>query len=138
MQQAFRGHLVVLADQLTYSDGETFAAGVKALNLGPVIGMRTAGAGVWLSDRNRLVDNGIARVAEFGQFDLGGRWLIESRGVAPDIEVDNLPHATALGGDAQLDAGLAWLENRLREAPIRPLKADPLPPRGKSAHDGSR
>ena len=138
MQQAFRGHLVVLADQLTYSDGETFAAGVKALNLGPVIGMRTAGAGIWLSDRNRLADNGIARVAEFGQFDLGGRWLIESRGVAPDIEVDNLPHATARGQDAQLEAGLAYLEQKLREQPVRPLKALPLPPRGQSAHDGSR
>jgi tricorn protease len=138
MQSAFRGHLAVLADQLTYSDGETFAAGVKALNLGPVIGMRTSGAGVWLSDRNRLSDNGIARVAEFAQFDAQGRWLIESRGVAPDIEVDNLPHATAMGGDAQLDAALSWLENRLREQPIAPLKAAPLPPRPGTAHDGSR
>ena len=129
---------MVLADQLTYSDGETFAAGVKALGLGPVIGMRTAGAGVWLSDRNRLADNGIARVAEFGQFDLDGRWLIESRGVAPDIEVDNLPHATATGHDAQLEAGLAYLQSKLHDEPVRPLKAAPLPPRGQSAHDGSR
>jgi tricorn protease len=45
----FRGHLVVLVDEMTYSDGETFAAGVKALKLGPLVGKRTAGAGVWLS-----------------------------------------------------------------------------------------
>ncbi len=138
MQSAFRGHLVVLADQFTYSDGETFAAGVKALNLGPVIGMRTSGAGVWLSDRNRLADNGIARVAEFGQFDMTGRWLIESRGVMPDIEVDNLPHATALGQDAQLAAALANLEQRLREQPVPPLKALPVPPRPQWGHDASR
>jgi tricorn protease len=138
MQSAFRGHLAVLADQLTYSDGETFAAGVKALKLGPVIGMRTSGAGVWLSDRNRLSDNGIARVAEFAQFDAQGRWLIESRGVAPDIEVDNLPHATALGGDAQLDAALSYLEDKLREQPVPPFKAAPLPPRPNTAYDGSR
>ena len=138
MQNAFRGHLVVLQDQLTYSDGETFAAGVKALDLGPVIGMRTSGAGVWLSDRNRLADNGIARVAEFAQFDAQGRWLIESRGVAPDIEVDNLPYATAMGGDAQLDAALSWLENTLREQPVMPLEPGPMPPRPGTAHDGSR
>lgn len=137
MQAAFRGHLVVLADQLTYSDGETFAAGVKALNLGPVIGMRTAGAGIWLSDRNRLADNGIARVAEFGQFDTNGRWLIEGRGVAPDIEVDNLPYATATGGDAQLDTALAHLAQRLREQPVLPLRAQPIPPRPQAGHDGS-
>jgi tricorn protease len=69
MQNTFRGHLVVLMDELTYSDGETFAAGVKALKLGPLVGKRTAGAGVWLSDGNGLSDNGMARVAENGQFN---------------------------------------------------------------------
>ncbi len=130
MQQTFRGHLVVLIDALTYSDGETFAAGVKALELGPVIGTRTAGAGIWLSDRNRLLDNGIARVAEFGQFDAKGRWLIEGRGVSPDIEVDNLPYATANGSDAQLSAALANLEQRMRDQPMSQPKAQTIPPRG--------
>jgi tricorn protease len=138
MQQSFRGHLAVLADQFTYSDGETFAAGIKALKLGPVIGMRTSGAGIWLTDRNRLADNGVARVAEFGQFDLQGRWLIEGRGVAPDIEVDNLPVATAQGGDAQLDAAIANVLQRLRETPVPELKALPLPARGTPGHDGSQ
>jgi tricorn protease len=138
MQQTFRGHLVVLADALTYSDGETFTAGVKALGLGQVIGTRTAGAGIWLSDRNRLADNGLARVAEFGQFDAQGRWLIEGRGVSPDVEVDNLPVATARGGDAQLDAALAALARRLAEDPLPPARAQPIPPRGTPGHDGSR
>lgn len=137
MQQAFRGHLVVLADEFTYSDGETFAAGVKALQLGPVIGQRTAGAGIWLSDRNRLSDHGLARVAETGQFDLQGRWLIEGRGVAPDIVVENLPWATARGGDAQLDAALHHLRQRLDEAPTQPLRARPIPPVGVAGHDAT-
>lgn len=138
MQQTFRGHLVVLADQFTYSDGETFTAGIKALKLAPVIGMRTAGAGIWLTGRNRLSDNGMVRIAEFGQFDADGRWLIEGRGVAPDIVVDNLPVATGRGGDAQLDAAIANLQQRLREQPIAPLKALPIPARGTPGHDGSR
>jgi len=138
MQQTFRGHLVVLTDALTYSDGETFAAGVKALGLGPVIGTRTAGAGIWLSDRNRLADNGIARIAEFGQFDAQGRWLIEGHGVAPDIEVDNLPFATARGADAQLAAALDNLQQRLEAAPVMQPAAQPIPPRGVPGHDGSR
>ncbi|SDD60053.1 S41 family peptidase [Aquimonas voraii] len=136
MQQTFRGHLVVLTDALTYSDGETFAAGIKALQLGPVIGTRTAGAGVWLSDRNRLVDGGTARIAEFGQFEVGsGRWLIEGLGVAPDIEVDNPPRASFLGEDAQLEAALSHLRQRLQEAPLPALQAEPIPPRGQPAGD---
>lgn len=137
-QQSFRGHLVVLADQFTYSDGETFVAGIKALKLAPVIGMRTSGAGIWLSDRNLLLDKGIARVAEFGQFDAQGRWLIEGNGVAPDIEVDNLPFATANGGDAQLQAALDYLSRRMSEAPVTQPPTQPIPARGTPGHDGSR
>ena len=128
MQQAFRGHLVVLADPLTYSDGETFSAGIKALGLGPVIGQRTAGAGVWLSGRNQLADRGMARVAETPQFAIDGRYIIEGYGVAPDIEVVNLPFATFNGQDAQLAAAIAHLKQQLATQPILPLKAEPLTP----------
>ena len=123
MQQTFRGHLVVLADEFTYSDGETFTAGIKALDLGTVIGKQTAGAGVWLTGRNRLVDNGIARVAEYPVFDMEGRWIVEGTGVAPDIEVNNLPHETYKGRDAQLDAAISYLQQKLKEQPISDYQA---------------
>ena len=128
MQQTFRGHLVVLVDELTYSDGETFAAGIKALNLGPLIGKRTAGAGVWLSDRNSLSDNGMVRAAENAQFDAkDGRWLVEGVGVIPDIEVDNPPHSTFNGEDKQLEAAIQYLQKKLKEQPIKPLVPQAIP-----------
>ena len=136
MQQSFRGHLVVLIDERTYSDGETFAAGIKALGLAPLIGQRTAGAGIWLSGRNPLVDGGIARIAEFPQFSVeNGRWLIEGHGVSPDIAVVNAPLATYRGADAQLDAALAWLEDKLAREPLRPVAPQPIPPRGQPGWD---
>ncbi|MEN3159659.1 S41 family peptidase [Alkalimonas sp. NCh-2] len=128
MQQTFRGHLVVLTDQLTYSDGETFAAGVKALELGPLVGMRTAGAGVWLTGRNLLSDRGVARVAETPQFAMDGRYIIEGYGVAPDYEVRNMPVATFNGTDAQLDFAIDYLRGKVQRAPVPELKADPLQP----------
>lgn len=127
MQQTFRGHLVVLADQFTYSDGETFTAGIKSLGIGTVIGKQTAGAGVWLSGNNRLVDGGMARVAEFPVFDLNGNWLTEGRGISPNIEVTNLPHATFNGVDAQLDAALALLAKKIAESPVPALKSKGFP-----------
>ncbi|GAA5136768.1 S41 family peptidase [Thalassotalea piscium] len=127
MQQTFRGHLVVLADQYTYSDGETFTAGIKALNLAPVIGKQTAGAGVWLRGMNRLVDNGMARVAEFPQYAMDGRWVVEGSGVTPTIEVDNLPHETFNGKDAQLEFAIKYLQDEMKKSPILPLKAQPFP-----------
>ncbi|MFL6673620.1 MAG: S41 family peptidase, partial [Massilia sp.] len=127
MQNTFRGHLVVLVDELTYSDGETFAAGVKALKLGPLVGKRTAGAGVWLSDGNGLSDNGMARVAEFTQFSSEGDWLIEGVGVTPDVEVENLPHETFNGRDRQLEVAIELLEKKMKEQPVKPYKASAIP-----------
>lgn len=63
MQFAFRGHLVVLINEKTSSDGEAFARGVSELGLGKLIGTRTWGGGIWLSSDNKLVDGGIARQA---------------------------------------------------------------------------
>ncbi|NVK55461.1 MAG: PD40 domain-containing protein [Alteromonadaceae bacterium] len=138
MQQTFRGHLVVLADQQTYSDGETFTAGVKALELGPVIGKQTAGAGIWLRGRNRLADNGMARVAELPVFATDGRWITEGLGIKPDIEVDNLPHATFNGEDAQLDAAIDYLQKRIKQRPVKPLKPKPYPAVDEPADDITR
>lgn len=135
MQQTFAGHLVVLADQFTYSDGETFTAGVKSMDLGTVIGKQTAGAGVWLSGRNRVVDNGISRVAEYPVYDLDGNWVVEGRGVSPDIEVDNLPLATFKGKDAQLEAAVQFLQKKIKDKPVKIRKAKDFPPVNVPAKD---
>src|ERR1051325_8435440 len=54
MQEAFRGHMVVLCDERTGSDGEAFTEGFRRLGLGKVIGTRTWGGEIWLSMSNRL------------------------------------------------------------------------------------
>ncbi|HEY1797426.1 MAG TPA: S41 family peptidase [Stellaceae bacterium] len=123
MQQAFRGHLAVLIDERTYSDGETFSAGIKALGIAPLIGARTAGAGVWLRENDTsLADRGIARTAEYPQFSIAtGEILVENKGVDPDIPVDNPPHATFEGEDAQLDTAIRVLLDKLKTEPVPPL-----------------
>lgn len=100
MQGTFRSHLIVLVDELTYSDGETFAAGIKKLGIVPVSGKTTAGAGVWLGDGTRLSDNGRARAAEHAQLLISSaQWIVERVCVNPNVEVDNLPHASFTGQD---------------------------------------
>lgn len=118
MQFAFRGHIVVLCNQRTASDGEAFAEGIKRLKLGTVIGTRTWGGEIWLSSSNFLVDGGIATAAETGVFGPEGDWLIEGHGVDPDIVVDNLPHATFKGEDAQLAAAIELLKKKMKEQPV--------------------
>jgi len=138
MQNAYRGHVAVLVDERTYSDGETFAAAVKSLGIAPLIGTRTAGAGVWLSDRSPLADRGVARIAENAQFAIDGRWIVEGLGVAPDVEVENLPHAAFKGTDAQLAAAVGLLADKITREPVPALKPRPLGPLGTPAEDVTR
>ncbi|MFT3686461.1 MAG: S41 family peptidase [Phycisphaerales bacterium] len=122
MQYAFRGHVVVICDGFTASDGEAFSEGFKRLGLGKVIGTRTWGGEVWLSSSNRLVDEGLASAGEYGVFGPNDKgemaWLVEGRGVEPDMIVDNPPHATFKGEDAQLKAAIEHLKKLMKEKPV--------------------
>jgi tricorn protease len=127
MQYAFRGHVVVLCNEFTASDGEAFSEGFRRLGLGKVIGTRTWGGEIWLSADSWLVDRGMATAAEYGVYGPEGTWLIEGHGVDPDIVVDNLPHATFNGADAQLDAAVKHLEELIARDP-RPVPPAPKHP----------
>jgi tricorn protease len=124
MQYAFRGHMVVLCDQETASDGEAFTEGFHRFNLGKTIGVRTWGGEIWLSSNNFEADGGIATAAELGVYGPESKWLIEGRGVEPDIVIDNLPHDTFAGSDAQLKSALDVLKQEIAADP-RPVPPPP-------------
>jgi tricorn protease len=129
-QNTFRGHVVALIDAETYSDGETMAQGLRRLGIAPLVGKTTAGAGIWLSDANRLRDNGIARAAQFGVYvdtPTERAWLTEYVGVKPDVEVDNPPFATFNGQDAQLERAIQMLQQKIAAEPIRQPQVPPFP-----------
>jgi tricorn protease len=124
MQYAFRGHLVVLCNEFTASDGEAFTEGFRRLGLGKVIGTRTWGGEIWLSARPWLQDRGMATAAEMGVYGPEGEWLIEGHGVDPDMVVDNLPKETFDGKDAQLDAAIKYLQEQIK---LHPVEVPPAP-----------
>ncbi|MFH0991070.1 MAG: S41 family peptidase [bacterium] len=124
MQYAFRGHLVVLCNEFTASDGEAFTEGFRRLGLGKVIGTRTWGGEIWLSARPWLQDRGMATAAETGVYGPGGEWLIEGHGVDPDMAVDNLPKETFEGKDTQLEAAIKYLQEQIK---LHPVEVPPAP-----------
>jgi len=127
MDHAFRGHIVVLVNERTGSSGEAFAEGFRRLGLGTTIGMRTWGGQIWLNSSNRLTDKGVMSAPMHGVYGPEGEWLIEGRGFVPDIELDNLPHETFNGKDAQLDAAIELLKEKIAEDPrdVPPVPAYP-------------
>ena len=128
MQYAFRGHIVVLCDEYTASDGEAFTEGFRRLGLGKVIGTRTWGGEIWLTGSQRAGGQAASpRRRSSASTGPEGKWLIEGHGVDPDMVVDNLPHATFDGKDAQLEAGVHYLQEEIRKHPVEVPKAPPLP-----------
>ncbi len=127
-QFAFRGHIIILIDEKTSSDGEGFSRGISELGLGKLVGTRTWGGGIWLSSDNHLVDGGIATAPEYGTYNANFGWGlgIEQMGVEPDIEVDNDPRKTFDGRDEQLEMGIQVLKEWLEAEPIV-LPQDPGP-----------
>jgi tricorn protease len=129
MQYAFRGHMVVLINEETASDGEAFAEGARRLGLATLLGKRTWGGEIWLSANDfTLQAGGVATAAETGVYCTNGKeWLIEGWGVEPDVEVDNLPVATFAGEDAQLLAALSEIQRLIKEQPITVPSPPPYP-----------
>ncbi|MCJ8273998.1 MAG: hypothetical protein MJK04_31940, partial [Psychrosphaera sp.] len=60
---------------------------------------------------------------------------LEGYGVEPTIEVDNLPHATFNGKDAQLEAAINYLKDKMLKQPMPALKPKPFTPNGTPADD---
>jgi len=95
--------------------------------LGPLIGKRSWGGVVGITNRGNLIDGGSVSVPEFGFASPNGKWIIEGEGVMPDIVVENDPKSVIDGKDPQLERGVAELLQRINKNP-RTLPPRPAAP----------
>jgi hypothetical protein len=117
MQYAFRGHIVVLCDQETASDGEAFTEGFKHFEMGKVIGTRTWGGEIWLSGSNTQADNGVATAAETGVYS-NRRQVADRRPRRRSGHHCRQPAARDFSGDdAQLQAAIDLLKQEIKDDP---------------------
>jgi len=123
---AFIGPKVCLCDEFSASDGDIFPYRFKTLKLGPVIGKRTWGGVVGIRGTLPLLDGGSLNKPEFAPYSPEGKgWIIEGRGVEPDIVVDNDPAREYAGIDDQLSKGI---EVALEQLKTKGREIPPLPP----------
>jgi tricorn protease len=127
------GPKVALINEDTSSDGDLFANAFRQWRIGALIGKRTWGGVVGITDHGPLLDGGSVFVPEFGAADAGGRWMIEGRGVEPDIVVEQDPIEVLHGRDPQLERGVAELMNLLPAVPSG-LPVRPAPPIKTESH----
>ncbi|MGA9115345.1 MAG: PDZ domain-containing protein [Bacteroidota bacterium] len=126
------GPKVMLLDEFSASDGDIVAYRFKAHKLGPVIGKRSWGGVVGIRGTLPLLDGGYMNRPEFSRYDLEGReWVMEGRGVEPDIFVDNDPAREFAGVDDQLNRAIEVVQEELRKNPPRLPAPPPYPDKSK-------
>jgi tricorn protease len=126
----FVGPKVALLDEQSSSDGDIFPAMFKQARVGPLIGKRSWGGVVGITDHGQLIDGGSVNVPEFGFANAKGEWIIEGYGVDPDIEVENDPASIIAGKDPQLERAIAEVLKLVEKNPglLPPKPADRVKP----------
>ncbi len=121
----FHGHMVCITNHYAASDGDIFSYYFKKYKLGPLIGTRTWGGVRGIRGYVPLMDGGYVTRPEFSVYGLKSEWVVENRGVEPDIEVDNRPDLVMAGHDPQIEKAIELVMQEIME---HPMKLPPRPP----------
>ena len=139
------GPKAMLANEYSGSGGDYLPYLFRRYGIGPIIGKRTWGGLVGIGGYPTLMDGGSVTAPHFAFYTPEGKWDIENRGVAPDIEIDLDPKAWREGRDVQLEKAVNYLLDELKKNPPKEYKrppypdyhhANPLAPAGQAAKNG--
>jgi tricorn protease len=111
-------HMVCLTNRQAGSGGDEFPFEFRQFGMGPVIGTRTWGGLVGVSMFIELIDGGGLTAPDYRIYHTDGSWIVENKGVAPDIEVFLHPEEMFSGKDAQLEKGVEYLLKKIKEKPF--------------------
>jgi tricorn protease len=120
------GPKVLVINELAGSGGDYFPWVFRQLGVGPEIGTRTWGGLVAACVPYGLVDGGYITSPCAAVFGPDGQFIVEGKGVPPDIEVWQDAQAVAQGHDPQLERAVTEALTLVRtkgvEAPKAPAK----------------
>lgn len=119
--------LVAILNENSSSDGDIFPYMFRQANLGTLVGKRSWGGVVGISNRGGLIDGGSVSVPEFGMVNVKGEWVIEGYGVDPDIEIENDPKSVIAGRDPQLERAVEEVLKKMNANPTKPLQRPAAP-----------
>jgi tricorn protease len=124
----FYGYMACVTNHYAASDGDFFSYFFKQYKLGPLIGERTWGGVRGIRGEIPLMDGGYITRPEFSLSSLDSKWLIENRGVQPDVVVDNPPDLVLKGQDPQLDKAVEMIMEQIKANPkVLPARPADLP-----------
>ena len=114
-QRALGAPTVLLTNESSLSDAEDFTEGYRALGIGKVVGVPTAGWIIYTANVP-LIDGSVVRLPSIRVLDHAGKDM-EMHPRPVDVMVERPLGESLLGKDAQLEAAVAVLLESLPKAP---------------------
>ena len=121
------GPMAMVTNGYAGSGGDLMPFLFREKKLGPLVGTTTHGILVGIYNYPVLMDGGTVTAPRLGIFSKDGKWIIENEGVAPDVEVEQMPKDVIAGRDPQLEKAVELVMKQL--APKKEIKAPPPPVR---------
>lgn len=129
-QASIQGPKVMLVDETAGSGGDLLPWMFRKFGLGPLVGRPTWGGLVGILGFPTLMDGGQITAPNLAIWTDKG-WVVENEGVAPDIEVEQLPKDLIAGRDPQLEKAIELMKSELKKNPPQKLARPPYPVRTK-------
>jgi tricorn protease len=120
---SIQGPKVMIIDETAGSGGDMLPWMFRKYNVGTLVGKRTWGGLVGILGFPEFIDGGSVTAPNVAIWTKDG-FVVENTGVAPDIEVEQLPSEVIKGSDPQLEKAIRVALDELAknppEAPVRP------------------
>ncbi len=140
------GPKVMIVNEMAGSGGDAMPWMFHYTKTGPLVGKRTWGGLIGVSQYPALMDGGSVTAPNFGFFSPEGQWDVENHGVQPDYEVEMDPKLVKEGHDPQLEKAVALaLDLLAKNPPPQPKRPEypnyqrtAAPPKSGTAGGGGR
>ena len=131
---AIYGPKAMIINQSAGSGGDAMPWYFRKAKLGTLVGTKTWGGLVGIGGYPRLLDGGSVTAPRYAIYGLNGDWEVEGHGIAPDVDVEELPKDVAAGRDLQLERAVSIVMEQLKQHPVEMPSVPPYP--NKHEHDG--
>jgi tricorn protease len=123
-----QGPKAMIINEYAGSGGDAMPWHFRQAKIGLLVGKRTWGGlvGFYGPDAG-LMDGGVVTAPSRGFWTPNGKWEVENRGVAPDIEVEQDPKLVREGHDPQLEKAVQLLMDELKKNPLPVYKKPAYP-----------
>ena len=111
------GPKVMIINEFAGSGGDMMPWMFRYTKTGTLVGKRTWGGLVGISQYPTLMDGGNVTAPNFGFFNPEGQWDVENKGVKPDVEVEMDPKLVKEGHDPQLERAVAIALEQMKTQP---------------------